>query len=73
MEELIDLVVTNGSPADISDHIKQLLYAKAGENIEYARPEVAAMMFDDDENYEVDDENYEVEDEYEDETYGEDE
>lgn len=77
MEELIDLVATNGSPADISDHIKQLLYAKAGQNVEYARPQVAAMMFGDDQNYEADDQNYEADDQDddqdEDETQGENE
>lgn len=59
MEDLIDLVATNGSASEITDKIKQLLYAKAGENIEYARPEVAATMFGNDQDY--------------DEIYGEDE
>lgn len=76
MEELIDLVATNGSPADISDRIKELLYAKAGETVEYARPQVAAAMFGGDQNYEEGDQNYEEDDDqdnYEDEPNGENE
>lgn len=46
MEELIDLIATDGSPSDISDVVKQLLYAKSVEKIESIRPEVATMMFD---------------------------
>lgn len=46
MEELIDLIATNASPSDINDQIKNILYTKAAERIEYARPEVAASMFD---------------------------
>ena len=53
MEELIDLVATNSSPSEITDKIKHLLYARAGESIEYARPEVAASMFGDD-SYDAD-------------------
>lgn len=45
MEELIDLIVTDGSAANVSDSIKELLYAKAAERVDSARPEVAAMMF----------------------------
>jgi hypothetical protein len=46
MEELIDLIATDGSPSDISDVIKQLLYTKSAEKIESIRPEVASVMFD---------------------------
>ncbi len=47
MEELIDLIATNGSPSDVSDRIKELLYVKAAERVDAARPEIAAMMFGD--------------------------
>lgn len=47
MEELIDLIATDGSPSDISDIIKELLYTKSLENIDYARPEIASLMFGD--------------------------
>ena len=45
MEELIDLIATDGTPSDVSNKIKELLYAKAAERVDSARPEVAAMMF----------------------------
>jgi len=45
MEELIDLIATDGSPSDVSDKIKELLYAKSSERVDSARPEVAALMF----------------------------
>ena len=50
MEELIDLIVTDGAPSDVSTKIKELLYAKASERVDSARPEVAAMMFGDTDN-----------------------
>jgi hypothetical protein len=45
MEELIDLIATNGSPSDVSDRIKDLLYVKAAERVEAIRPEVAELVF----------------------------
>lgn len=45
MEELIDLIATDGTPSDISDHIKNLLYARSAEKIDSVRPEIASMMF----------------------------
>lgn len=45
MEELIDLIATDGAPSDVTDKIKQLLYAKTAERVDSARPEVSAMMF----------------------------
>jgi hypothetical protein len=47
MEELIDLIATDGSPSDVSGKIKELLYAKAADRIDAARPEVASVMFGD--------------------------
>lgn len=55
MEELIDLIATDGAPSDVSDRIKELLYAKAAEKVDAARPEIAAVMFGDD-NQTVDEE-----------------
>ena len=45
MEEVIDLIATDSSATEISDKIKSLLYAKAAERVEVARPYVADMMF----------------------------
>ena len=51
MEELIDLIATDGSPSDVSSRIKELLYNKAAERVDAARPEIAALMFgDEDQN-----------------------
>lgn len=49
MEELIDLIATGSAASDVSDKIKELLYAKAAEKIDLARPEVAASLFGEDE------------------------
>lgn len=50
MDELMDLLVTDGSSSQISDKIKDVLFAKSAENIEAIRPNVAASIFDDDVN-----------------------
>ena len=49
MEELIDLIATDGSPSEISDVVKQLLYTKSAEKVDSVRPEIAALMFGDNE------------------------
>ena len=45
MDDLIDMMVADQSPSDISDRIKDLLMKKSAENIETIRPVVAASMF----------------------------
>ena len=45
MEDVVDLIATDASPADISDKMKEILYAKAAERIDIARPYVANAMF----------------------------
>jgi len=45
MDDLIDMMVSNESPADISDRIKEILMQKSAENIEIIRPVVASSMF----------------------------
>ena len=49
MEEIVDLIVTDSSPSDISDKIKDVLLAKSAERIEAERSKVGASMFDDSE------------------------
>ena len=49
MDNIIDLIATDASPHEVSDTIKNLLYAKAAERIDAARPIVAATMFSEDE------------------------
>lgn len=46
----MDLLVTDGSSSQISDRIKDVLFAKSAENIETIRPNVAASIFDGDVN-----------------------
>ena len=46
MDELLDMIATDKSAADISDSIKDTLYAKAAERINSQRPDVATSIFD---------------------------
>jgi len=50
----MDLLVKDESPSQISDQIKDILFAKSAERIEAIRPQVAASIFDN--NVEVEDE-----------------
>lgn len=45
MDELMDLMIADDSPSEVSDAIKNALYQKAAERIEFARPYVADAMF----------------------------
>jgi hypothetical protein len=56
MEELLDMIATDESPSQISDKIKELLFAKSAERIDAFRPMVASGTFGQDElEVEVDD------------------
>ena len=46
MDELLDMIATDASATDISDSIKDTLFAKASERIESQRPNIAASIFD---------------------------
>ena len=48
MEELMDLLVSDESPSQISDKIKDVLYSKSADKITGIRPEVASQLFDKD-------------------------
>lgn len=52
MEELIDLIATDGAPSDVSTKIKELLYAKSAGRVDSARPLVATSMFGNESPYE---------------------
>lgn len=57
MEDVIDLIATGASPSEVSDKMKDVLYAKAAERIDIARPYVANAMFGQEFEYpEVEDE-----------------
>ena len=46
MDDLIDLIATDKSAAEVTDTIKDVLYAKAAERIEAQKPDIASAMFD---------------------------
>ena len=46
MDELLDLIASDESPAQVTDTIKDALYSKAAERINSQRPDVAMQMFD---------------------------
>lgn len=46
MEELLDMIAADESPSQISDKIKDILFAKSAEKIENLRPAVASSLFD---------------------------
>tara|TARA_B100000287_G_scaffold419335_1_gene457408 strand:- start:233 stop:406 length:174 start_codon:yes stop_codon:yes gene_type:complete len=46
MEDIVDLIATDSSASDISDKIKDVLYAKSAERIEALKPSIAKTMFD---------------------------
>lgn len=47
MEDLIDLIATDQSTNKISDKIKEILFTKAAERIDYTRPIVSGSIFGD--------------------------
>ena len=46
MEELVNLLATDSSAADISDKMKNVLFTKAAEKIDAQKANVALSMFD---------------------------
>ena len=56
MDNVIDMIATDASSSEVSDKLKELLYAKAVERIEAAKPIVANTMFNEPEQGEVEDE-----------------
>ena len=55
--DLMDMIIGDESPSQISDKMKDLLFAKSAEKVETARPVVANSLFGDQEvEDEIDDE-----------------
>jgi|TARA_R100000030_G_C3154520_1_gene99094 hypothetical protein len=48
MDDLMDALVSNESPSQISDAIKDMLYAKTAEKVDSLRPNVASSLFGED-------------------------
>ena len=46
MEELLDMIVADESPSNISDKIKEILFTKSADKINDLKPTVAASIFD---------------------------
>jgi len=65
MDELMDMMATDESPSQISDRIKDMLFAKSAERVDNFRPNVASSVFDGEQSEE------EIENEPEDEEGGE--
>lgn len=64
MDDLIDMMVADQSPADISDKIKEILMQKSAEKIDAIRPVVAASVFNT-QDQEVESEEGQEESDYE--------
>jgi hypothetical protein len=45
MDNIVDMIISNESPSQISDEIKNALFAKSSEKIDELRPEIASNMF----------------------------
>ena len=60
MDELMNLIIADESPSEISDSIKNQLFAKAGARVDAVKPSVANAML-----------GYEIETEEDAETVGE--
>jgi hypothetical protein len=50
MEDLLDMIIADESPSQISDKIKDILFAKSAEKIDAFRPTVASSMFGEDQS-----------------------
>ena len=66
MEDIIDLIATGSAASDVSDKIKEILYAKSAERIDLTRPLVAQGMFGEQESEYEEGEEIEVDDTEED-------
>ena len=47
MDDLMDAIVANQSPSQVSDAIKDLLYAKSATKVDGLKPEIANSLFGD--------------------------
>tara|TARA_Y100000004_G_C8721769_1_gene330399 strand:- start:253 stop:429 length:177 start_codon:yes stop_codon:yes gene_type:complete len=48
MDDLLDMIATDESPSQISDKIKDMLFAKTSERVDAFRPVAANSVFGDD-------------------------
>ena len=52
MEEIVNLIGSDASASEISDKVKDALYARAAQRIDVVRPTVGASMFGDNQSSE---------------------
>jgi hypothetical protein len=45
MDDLMDAIVANQSPSQVSDAIKDLLYSKTADKVDALKPEIANSLF----------------------------
>ena len=55
MEEIVNLIGSDASASDISDKVKDALYAKTAQRIDAIRPSVGASLFGEDQPTETED------------------
>ena len=48
-DQLMDMIAADESPSNISNKIKDILFAKSAERVDNVKPEVASSMFADSE------------------------
>jgi|TARA_R100000084_G_scaffold17517_1_gene5715 hypothetical protein len=61
MDDLLDMIIADESPSQISDAIKDVLYAKSAERVDTFRPLVANSVFTGEDPVEIEVEDDEVE------------
>ena len=59
MDDLLDMIIADESPSQVSDKIKELLFTKSAEKIDAFRPTVATNLFGENEETE-EEEWYEI-------------
>jgi len=62
MDDLLDMIIADESPSQISDALKDVLYAKSSERVDAFRPLVANSVFSGEDQIEVEDEEPETTD-----------
>jgi len=55
MDDLLDMIIADESPSQISDAIKDILYAKSAERVDAFRPLVSNSIFSGEDQIEVED------------------
>ena len=54
MDDLMDMILSDESPSQISDKIKDILFAKSSEKIDSFRPAVATSLFGEEDVEDID-------------------